>query len=303
MRSLILKTVLGFAGLLALAVFMAAALLWRQASIDRQAVTTRLAALEAMTPPPDRPVKPELQAWNNFGLIYREPHRVLRERAARTGSLLDIAAVRAHTLWCLGAASPAGYYEQNGVQLPERQRQLLAERSARCEGSMSPMREPVRDAAGYPGDPQVFLQVFHGGVKDWDERQRILAFVRETQSASLLQAVLTSLIDMRTPYELGVPDSWRYFPMNDWEMVLSVVALRACEERDDCAGDSALNPYCSLFKTCADDVRESVARQYLNSAWGQHVGMVYWLTLTGVTGNELHQRWRLVERLVHTHLL
>jgi hypothetical protein len=303
MRSILVKLVLGLAGLLVLAVLVAAGLLWRQASIDRHAVATRLAALEAMAPPSARAVKPELQAWKNFGLIYREPHWVLRERAARTGSLVDIAAVKAHTAWCFAASAPASYYDQHGVLLSDRQRQLLNERSARCEGFLSPMKEPVRDSAGYPGDPELFLQAFHGGVKDWHEGQGILAFVWETQSASLLQAIARSLIDTRTPYELGVPESWRYFGLDDWEMAMSVIALRACEERGDCAGDAALNPMCSLLKTCADDYRESVARQYQRSAWGQHVGMAYWLTLTGVTGNELHQRWRLTERLVHTHLL
>jgi hypothetical protein len=229
--------------------------------------TARLPAVEPSVVTPARTTAhgdvgptttPVVAAWRAFDKSTSEDLRLVVHRASVTGALVDVAAASALRIRCIGNSSPPSYYDEARIKLSDKQRHLLTKFAVQCESEADPSSgKTIRDASGYTGDPTKLRSAAIGSrVSDPDEQDRILRFAKETQSASLLEAVSHAVIDAKSLERMGLPPHADFPDILDKQMAVVMIRVRACEARGDCDGAAMLFPMCSTINACVDDLRE-----------------------------------------------
>jgi hypothetical protein len=244
----------------------------------------------------------QAKVWQQMARTFDEPFSVVRHRAAVTGNLRDIAAATAYKQRCLLIEIERTKREDGGIPRPERQLKLLEEMATRCANVNLESVKTVKDPAGYQGDPQTLLRAIATvPVDDSEERQKILALVRETKSATLLESVTPALVNADLLYELGLPKASGIDPDIDRRLAMVAIKIRACEERGDCSGMSAFRADCAVANQCVDDYRNYPA-QRLFGAEADRALRFRSANLQGVTTEQLKQRWEQIQQLLRSRV-
>jgi hypothetical protein len=122
-------------------------------------VATPLPTPQATQSPPS---SANVELWRGFDQSYNKSLRILRHQAALSGKLVDIAAATALVGRCASNPMPPEHFEQAGLKLPERQKQLLTDLLAQCEEGGLTVHAEVKDLSGYTGDPVKLRQAAGG---------------------------------------------------------------------------------------------------------------------------------------------
>jgi hypothetical protein len=247
----------------------------------------------------DVPVNPHLPAWRKFGDTYKEDFGVVKHRAAVTGNLVDITAALAYQNRCVSRAlASAQYYEDGGIKLPELQRKILEAMHARCTDAAGVVNVNVRDSAGFKGNADVLFSAVRGTpIRDPDMRRQVTDFVRETKSASLLEAVGQTVVTDESLAEMGLERSSMFPPHVDRRLAAAAIKLWACEERGDCAGAGNLNPACAAANQCVDDYRDYPSKRLFGDAADR---VFDFRSSDNLTPEQIKQRWLLIQQLIRS---
>jgi hypothetical protein len=228
----------------------------------------------------------------------QQPLRVLMQRAAVSGHLLDIAAARLAHRRCFSATMGLGTGLQNGPTPPEppdtARREHLAAVQQACEGLMDrwPSTLALRDDAGWGALAEPLLAALsHRKPADEAQHQALLAALRATGSAELLSATA----DIWRPKDLaalglppgppmvmpepmrailaeklpGVDLSRMSLPadtMTDAAMFQLALQIEACRRGGYCIPAALEMFHCALGRLCVDDLQQMPARHILPGA-------------------------------------
>jgi hypothetical protein len=240
------------------------------------------------------------QAWRQFGNVYKEKYSVVRHRSAVTGSLLDASAAAAQLRWCTYFSMPERFYDDNRIELSEPQRRLVRDGHEQCRNGALTVQKSIKQTDGYVGDPEQFVIASAGnGAVTPEAARQIFDFVKQTESASLLEAMPYNVL-LKALYESGLLPPHPSLPKElDGGLLLSVLKLKGCEERGDCAGMGNFSPNCSQDNACVNDYREFAATRIYGDvstrAHGYHPQLV-----GGATAAQLKERYEQIQRAVTT---
>jgi hypothetical protein len=266
-------------------------------------------------------------AWQQALLRARqEPLRVLMQRAAVSGHLLDIAAARLAHRRCFSATMGLGTGLQNGPTTPEppdtARREHLAAVQQACEGLMDrwPSTLALRDDAGWGALAEPLLAALsQRKPTDETQHQALLAALRATGSAELLSATagiwrpqdlaasglppgppmvmpepVRAILAEKLP---GVDLGRMRLPadtMTDAAMFDLALKIHACRSGGYCVHAALELFHCNLARTCVDDLQEMPARRFLPGA--AEPSFVYGADT--LSSAERQARWQAIEALV-----
>jgi hypothetical protein len=238
------------------------------------------------------------QAWKQFGNFYKEKYSVVHHRAAVTGNLVDAAAAAAQRRWCMQGGLPESFYGASGIELPEHQLRLVRQANELCADGKVSLQKTIKDAVGFTGDVEQFMNAAagHGHIKP-EATQQILDFVKQTRSASLLEAMPYTVL-LKALYESGLPPPDSPLPKElDGGLLLPVLQLKGCEERGDCAGVGSFSPRCSQDNSCVNDYRDFAATRIYGDLSTRAHGYHPQLT-GGASAAQLRRRYEQIQHAV-----
>jgi hypothetical protein len=265
-------------------------------------MTTALPPQGARPPAPapaTAPANAATEAWQRALLrVRQEPLRVLMQRAAVSGHLLDVASARLAHRRCVTATAGIGTgltsVPPPTVQMDAARREHLAAVQQACEGLMDrqPSTLALRDDAGWGALAEPLLAALsHRKPADEAQHQALLAALRATGSAELLSATA----DIWRPKDLAalglppgppmlLPEAVREIlaeklpdldlsrlrlgsdTMTDAAMFQLALQIEACRRGGYCIPAALEMFHCALGRLCVDDLQQMPARHILPGA-------------------------------------
>ena len=197
-------------------------------------------------------------AWKNaLKGARRDSLQTTAQRAAVTGKISDLIALRVAERACQGFRAGVGFYTQQGLTLSQEQLEYFATRRDKCDfaGVPNSSRIKMKDSEGLGVSADALLLSIGGSFDEKDPRRReVVQSVMESGSIELLDAIPRTVFGVDDAYAAGL--SRGTSALVDELLLDTAIKVRACAARSDCEVVALDRLDCSRFHSCVGNMQE-----------------------------------------------
>ncbi|WP_343630619.1 hypothetical protein [Roseateles sp.] len=187
--------------------------------------------------------------------VRRESLQVTAQRAAVSGKLTDIVALRVAERACVTFQLGAETYAKQGIVLTPTQLEHFALRRSLCDAAGTPesFNIPLKDGQGLGVAADAVLSSVRGGFKKGDaRREEAIETIVKSRSIELLDAVPRNVFTVEDAYRAGLPRSDSR--MLDEQLMDMAIKIQACSVRGDCDIVALDRMNCSESNSCVSNM-------------------------------------------------
>ncbi|WP_141101030.1 hypothetical protein [Roseateles aquatilis] len=187
----------------------------------------------------------------------RDSLQLTAQRAALTGKLSDLVALRVVERRCFDFQFGVEVFPQRGVTLTPKQLEHFASRAPDCLRAGTPTSSSIalkdREGMGDAAD-DLLLSAGSTFMKNDPRREIVSAALLEAGSIELLDAASTSNFTILDAYRAGL--SKGEWPLIDEQLMDIAIKVQACTARGDCDLVAMDRMECALWRSCVSNLAD-----------------------------------------------